>query len=170
MSGDVVDAGRYELNRRRCTARRHGAGRVSAGVRRRTDLRGGRLQLPRRLVLAAQRPERAGSCERLRPAAHQSVPNQQNLSHYRTQYAARRLIPCRVNNSNDNISCRHTQQSQSVIQFVNRLPRRRTALNSTTQLYVTNYIETNYITHRLVRALHTRTHTRLTALCPGLPR
>jgi len=43
------------------------------------------------------------------------------------------------------ISCRHTQQSQSIIQFINKMPR-MTAQNNTTQLYKTNYIETKYNT------------------------
>jgi len=43
------------------------------------------------------------------------------------------------------ISCRHTQQSQSIIQFINKMPR-MTAQNKTTQLYKTNYIKTKYNT------------------------
>jgi len=43
------------------------------------------------------------------------------------------------------ISCQHTQQSQSIMQFINKLPR-RTALNNTTQLYITNCIEIKHST------------------------
>jgi len=43
------------------------------------------------------------------------------------------------------IRCRSTQQSQSIIQFINKLPL-RTAVNNTTQLYITDYIETKYYT------------------------
>ena len=45
------------------------------------------------------------------------------------------------------ITGRHTQQSQSIIQFINKLLY-RTALNNTTQLYrpITDYTETKYNT------------------------
>ena len=78
------------------------------------------------------------------------------------------------------ISCRHTQQSQSIIQFINKLPG-RTALNNTTQIYVTNYIETKYDTRistgiklpytlpiTQVVAVMMQTSRGKISICPGL--
>ena len=64
------------------------------------------------------------------------------------------------------ISCRHTQQSQSIIQFINKLPR-RTAPNNTIQLHITDYIETKYST-QISTGIKLRSGVYETVRCPSV--